>query len=111
MVTCNYCDTTIDQDAVDGWCVYRCNDCRKVNVMLAQADGVAEIFDHYELIEEVGQGANAAVVRAVDKSDGTPVALKLFLTVGVDSHDDHSIKEFTRESEMVMEIVHQNIVR
>ena len=79
--------------------------------MLAQADGKALTFDNYELIEEVGQGANAAVVRARDPADGSHVALKLFLTVGGDTHDEHSIKEFTRESEMVMEIVHPNIVR
>jgi serine/threonine-protein kinase len=63
----------------------------------------------YEVFSKLGQGGTAAVFKAVQKSMGRPVALKILLPSMV-KHKRY-IKRFLKEAEMAGKLNHKNIVK
>ncbi len=88
--------------------LFRCSLCKKLNVLLKQVTDHAILFKDYEIMQEVGQGANAVVCKARHPS-GSIIAIKLFL---FDREvDSHATREFFRESNFMVQVEHKNIVR
>ena len=67
-----------------------------------------ELLDHYQILDQIGQGGMATVYRAVDKRDGREVAIKVLApSMGTDRR---FIKRFRREASLVSSLKHPNIV-
>jgi serine/threonine protein kinase len=110
MITeCRHCEADVTVGSEQGAGIVRCTDCSRLNVLLgASSDGVVR-FGEFEIIQEVGQGANAVVCKAAKVDTGDIVAVKLFYSEsGVDTL---STREFIREHEFCTEVIHENIVR
>jgi hypothetical protein len=67
-----------------------------------------ELLDHYQILDQIGQGGMATVYRAVDKRDGREVAIKVLApSIGTDRR---FVKRFRREASLVSSLNHPNIV-
>ena len=92
-----------------GGIVVRCESCRWLNIFLSpDTDGKLR-FGEYEVIQEVGQGANAVVCKATKDNDDKICAVKIFFANS--SVNSHAHREFTREIEFSVGVVHSNICR
>ena len=109
-MTCRHCSITIENSSEISGGLFRCPSCSKLNIDLEPGGGGNSItFGDFELLQEVGQGANALVCKALKRKSGEIVALKLFHSEsGVESL---SKREFMREIEFTMELDHKNIVK
>ncbi len=73
---------------------------------------VVDRLGHYRIIEEIGKGAMGVVYRALDETDGSNVALKVFLpdsSLPVHQQKD-LLRRFEKEAEILKKIKHENIV-
>ncbi len=94
-------------ESIEG--IFRCPKCKKLNILLGTRHYQTIPFGDYELLEEVGEGANAIVCKAKKNSTGDIKAVKLFHSeTNVDSL---SKREFLREIEFSIELEHKNIVK
>lgn len=89
--------------------LFRCSLCNKLNVLLKQTEGGTVMFKDWQILEEVGQGANAVVCKAKKPEHEAIVALKLFLFDR--DVDSHATREFFRESDFLVQVEHKNIVK
>ena len=108
-VTCRHCSITIEIDPQKLGGLFRCPACRKLNFHQSAKDKSSVPFGNYEIIQEVGQGANAIVCKALKRKTGEIFALKLFHTES--NVDTLSKREFIREIEFAVELSHKNIVK
>jgi serine/threonine protein kinase len=109
-VECRHCEETVHADIEACGGVFRCPKCEKVNVVInAESEGAISFAEEYEIVEEVGIGANAIVCKARKKASGDVVALKIFFSRS--DVNTHSRREFLREVNFSVGIVHENIVR
>ena len=106
---CRKCDEPISGNVPPDGIVVRCESCRWLNIFLSpDTDGKLR-FGEYEVIQEVGQGANAVVCKATKSDDDNIRAVKIFFAeLSVNSH---AYSEFTRETEFSVGVVHNNICR
>jgi eukaryotic-like serine/threonine-protein kinase len=106
---CRHCNEATEVNLPPTGGIFRCAHCFKLNLLLPQSPRGLLEFLHYQVQEEVGQGANAVVCRSISQQNQGTYALKLFLSA--EHAEEHSMREFLRESSLAMEIVHRNIVR
>jgi serine/threonine protein kinase len=106
---CRYCDQSLAGCPAVPGIIVRCESCRKLNIFLTPDESGCLRFVEYEVLQEVGQGANAVVCKARKDSDDKVYAIKIFYN---EQHtaDAHAQKEFKREIEFSVDVVHENIV-
>jgi eukaryotic-like serine/threonine-protein kinase len=111
MITkCQHCRRPVEVELSPMGGLFRCALCRKLNILLKTAASGAVVFKDCEILQEVGQGANAVVCKARRPIAPDDIfALKLFLFDH--SVDSHATREFFRESDFLVRVEHQNIVR
>lgn len=64
------------------------------------------ISDKYELLEELGRGRLGIVYRAVEKSDGAYIAIKILKQL-----NERDVQRFQREARAAKKLNHPNVVR
>jgi serine/threonine protein kinase len=92
-----------------GGVVVRCEGCRWLNIFLSPDTDDKLRFGGYEIIQEVGQGANAVVCKATKDDGAKACAVKIFFANS--PVNSHAYKEFTREIEFSVGVIHGNICR
>jgi Protein kinase domain len=106
-VVCANCDTDPRRDATVG---AACETCGSALVQIADAENLVgtTIDGRFELVGVLGQGGMGTVYRAVQKSIGREVALKL-----IDRRfegDVTAVKRFLREAKLASQLAHPNTV-
>jgi serine/threonine protein kinase len=106
---CQHCDqrVSVEMDGHGG--LFRCPQCRSLNVLFERDTDGAIQFGDFIVMQEVGQGANAIVCKAQNQTTGETIALKLFYSET--TVDSLSKREFLRENEFSKELEHENIVK
>ncbi len=105
---CRHCDQRVQIPDEELGRIFSCPNCSKLSVILTN-ENEPIFLGEYEILAEVGEGANAIVFKANKPNTGEIVALKLF-HAGINS-DSLSKREFLREVEFSIELEHQNIVK
>ena len=109
MITpCQHCRRPVEVELSPMGGLFRCALCKKLNILLKQDASGVVTFKDFEILQEVGQGANAVVCKA-RRASGPTIAVKLFLFDR--SVDSHATREFFRESDFLVRVEHENIVR
>ena len=108
-IHCRHCNIAIEIDPEKLGGLYRCPACRKLNSRIGSDASETVRFGDYELIQEIGQGANAIVCKGLKRKTGEIFAIKLFHTES--NVDSLSKREFMREISFCIELEHKNIVR
>jgi serine/threonine protein kinase len=108
-MACRHCSCDIDLPVEQLGRIFTCPSCDKLNILLKSDGRDSIIFGDYDIIQEVGEGANAIVFKALKRQSDEIVALKLFHSDGI--ADSHAKKEFFRESEFATELDHRDIVQ
>ena len=108
-LSCEHCgrvyDSTLNRSGGLEWCPK----CDKLNLFIPVTDMHYIVFGDYLIMEKIGTGGKAIVVKAKHLATNDIVALKLFFSKK--SSDDHAASEFISEIEMATQLIHDNIVR
>lgn len=109
-IHCRHCNIAIDIDPEKLGGLFRCPACLKLNSQISTSTSSGTVkFGDYELLQEIGQGANAIVFKGLKRKTGEIFAIKLFHTES--NVDSLSKREFLREISFCIELEHTNIVR
>ena len=104
---CPICQAAEGAVESDTQLVYRCPDCMHLFYLHSEQEPDPETFLHFKLIEEIGQGSNAIVYKALNTQEDRYCALKLFLCP--EYADGES--DFNKEFEFAASLIHENIIR
>ena len=81
---------------------------RAATAFSADARELSELTEEYEIIGELGRGGSAIVYRAVDRTLGRDVAIKVVLPSPLADHD--AVARLAREARTVAQLQHPHIV-
>ena len=109
-VSCEHCGRVYDSTLTRNGGLERCAKCNKLNLFLPEDELNHVVFGDYIILEKIGVGGNAMVVKAKHLQTNDIFALKLFFSDS-ESDEDHSTMEFLSEIEVASQLVHENIVR
>ncbi len=108
-LSCEYCGRMYESSLNRSGGLERCTKCDKLNLFIPKNSTSYIIFGDYLILEKIGNGGNALVVKAKHLATNDIVALKLFFSKK--SSEDHATSEFIAEIEMATQLIHDNIVR
>ena len=108
-LSCEHCGRVYESTLNSSGGLERCLKCDKLNLFIPVGEVHYIIFGDYLIMEKIGTGGNAIVVKAKHLATNDIVALKLFFTKK--AADDHATSEFISEVEMATQLVHDSIVR